>query len=536
MDTSNQLTVHAQAQAKAEIARATIALTTTVGVNSAACGAYDTIGVSPGATLYYCLTIKNTGNLTLTNFAIKDTLLGIDQNFAYALKPGALLVISPATPTGLPSDLIAKLTVTNAQTGVADTFTVIATANGGLSNTQSDNTQVSVGVPVIGLFKYLERDPSSCAPTASLTVAVGEQIYYCLRVENRGQVALTSHQISEAATGISTSEFTYSLEPNAVLTLTQTLLATLLTTAQNQRLGPFTFGANVVNVVTFTSKTTQGVSTVANASAAVILPQVTTVATVTPTPSITPTPGPTNTFTPIPTSTWTPTPIPTPSPTGTPAPVVASLLPTPTWTPNFLLTGVTTPGGVTQQGQSPLPLPNNGQQPISPLPAPTIDNGAVAAAQTAAAIDATATGVALLAQPTPVPTETPTLSSTLTATMTVAAAAPAATVRPLEYPSPTPPAEFLVLFAKVVDASIAAAGWIWFICGSLIFFVTAGLMAGLGFRHQHRPRYALVDNPNDSDEDRYQTVPAPSPAPMPAPPTRPTTNSTDDDYWPASLP
>lgn len=534
----NLLAPSVQAQAKVELAKATIALTTTVSANTAGCGPYDTIGVSPGATIYYCVTIKNTGNLTLTNFVVKDSLLGLDQNFSYILKPGDQLVMSPATPNGLPADLIAKLTVTNAQAAV-DTFTVTATTAEGLNNTQSDTTQVSIGTPVIGLAKYLEKDPTSCAPTASLTVAVGEQVYYCLRVENRGQLTLTIHQISEAATGITIGDFTYTLEPNGVLTLTQTLLATLLPSASaTQRLGPFTFSSNAVNVVTFTSKTTDGVSTSANASAAINIPQLTAVPTLSPTPSITPIPSPTSTFTPIPSPTWTPSPIPTASPTGTPAPVVASLLPTPTFTPNFLLTGVTTPVSGAQQGQSPLPLPNNqnGQQPISPLPAPTIDNGVVAAAQTATAVAATATGLALLTPPTPFLVETPTLSPTLTATLVPSTTLPAAVVRPLEYPSPTPVPDLLILFAKVVDASIAAAGWIWFLCGSLIFFVTAGVLAGLGVRRQYRPRYALVGNAGDSEDDPYQTIDTPPPAPAPVPPSRPASTSSDDDYWPASLP
>ncbi len=531
IDGPNLLTAQAQAQAKVEVAKAAIVISTTVGVNSQTCGAHDTIGVSPGATLYYCITVKNTGNLTLTNFTVSDSLLGLNQNFSYALKPGGQLVISARNPNALAFDP-SKLVVTSVQTPMADTFTVMARAAEGLSASQSANTQASVGAPVIGLFKYLEKDPTSCAPTASLTIAAGQPVYYCLRVENRGQLTLTSHRITEPATNIN-SQFTYTLAPDAVLTITNSLLTSALNASAV--LGPFTFSTNVVNTLTFSTNTAEGIGTTASASAAVNVPTALQSPTLTPTPSITPIPSPTDTPTTVPSPTWTPTTPPTLSPTMTPAPIVVSLLPVPTSTRNFLLTGVTTPVGAAQtQGQSPLATPfnPNPSPPVSPLPTPIIDNAAVAATQAAQAAAATATGLALLTPPTPFPAATPTMTPTLTATVTLTPTRPAvAAVRPIEYPTPTPAPDFLVLFAKIVDASIAAAGWIWFVCGSLIFFVTAGVLAGLGFRRQHRPRYALVDRDDDFD-DPYQTVAAPAPVPS----TRPARNPADDDYWPASLP
>ncbi|MDQ3248093.1 MAG: hypothetical protein M3Q45_02680, partial [Chloroflexota bacterium] len=183
-------------------------------------------------------------------------------------------------------------------------------------------------------------------------------------------------------------------------------------------------------------------------------------------------------------------------------------------------------GGVGQPG-SPLAAPTFPV--VSPLATPTLDPFSVAATGTAAAA-ATATSIALFTSPTPLPTATllpPTVTATsvitITATTIPSAMRPLSeTVRPLALPPPTQAPAVLPLFSRVLDATVAAAGWIWFLCGSLIFFATAGILAGLGFRRQERRRYALVDAPLDVDEDLFQVNLAPP--------------ADADDSWPASLP
>lgn len=98
--------------------------------------------------------------------------------------------------------------------------------------------------------------------------------------------------------------------------------------------------------------------------------------------------------------------------------------------------------------------------------------------------------------------------------------------RPPAYPTPPPSA--VTLFMQIANVAIQAAGWLWFLCGSLIFFVTAGVLAGLGFRQRERGRYAIVDR----DDSAYHTEVTPASASAiqidPA--------SLDEDHWPASLP
>ena len=169
------------------------------------------------------------------------------------------------------------------------------------------------------------------------------------------------------------------------------------------------------------------------------------------------------------------------------------------------------------------------QQPVSPLPPP--DGNAQAAAETAQA--ATVTALALLVTPpAPVATETPLpatqpLSATAVITTTPLPTALIAQ-NPVEFPTPTPPTNFTGLFVRVVNMSITAAGWIWFLCGSLIFFVTAGVLAGVGFRRQERRRYTMIEQ----TEPTYRPNRTSSSAPRPTPEATPG----DEDNWPVSLP
>ena len=99
--------------------------------------------------------------------------------------------------------------------------------------------------------------------------------------------------------------------------------------------------------------------------------------------------------------------------------------------------------------------------------------------------------------------------------------------RPLVYPTATP-SNFVALFTRIADVAVTAAGWIWFLCGSLIFFVTAGVLAGLGFRQRDQGRYAIVDR----NESAYQAEVAPAVASH----VQVETGPLDEDNWPTSLP
>lgn len=94
------------------------------------------------------------------------------------------------------------------------------------------------------------------------------------------------------------------------------------------------------------------------------------------------------------------------------------------------------------------------------------------------------------------------------------------TPRPVAFPTPTPTPSILVLMDRSLTGLLGAAAWIWFVCGSLVFFIVAGIVAGLGFYRQERNRYRLYElTPDEETPVRSQAQ-----------------TGEDEDIWPPSLP
>ncbi len=292
-----------------------------------------------------------------------------------------------------------------------------------------------------------------------------------------------------------------------------------------------------------------------------VTPTVTPTITQTRTPTITPTdepddtatpyPSDTPTVTPTPTVTWTPvaasviiTPTPTETWTATPIGGASPLFttPTPTFDANAGAADTAFPGEVVFPGDSPLatptfdpflsPLPGeDGGFPIpfdTPTPefTATLDPNAGAAetataefiALAAAAEAGTATAQAIALEATPI---------VVTATFTPGPS-PTATQRPIEpapqQPPPAPPDRGL-LAAEIFDATLASATWLWFVIGSVLFFISAGVVVGLGFWQRDRERFDLFEPDEEVDLLDFEPMSVPPP---------PHVDRRDD--WPTSLP
>lgn len=118
---------------------------------------------------------------------------------------------------------------------------------------------------------------------------------------------------------------------------------------------------------------------------------------------------------------------------------------------------------------------------------------------------------------------------TVTATSTaeqVAAAPGGPTQRPIELATPAPSSGGALdnairrsFFVQVLDSAGATLALLWFLGGSVLFFVTAGILAGLAFRDKERARYDLDTG---GDQSAFTAQPLPPPK--------------DEDDWPESLP
>lgn len=91
--------------ATSAIRLADLTITKTVGTDPDLCASSPAITVTVGTAVYYCLTLANTGNVTLTHHTLQDPSLGISVTFPYTLTPGQILPVTNQVLTavlGLP--------------------------------------------------------------------------------------------------------------------------------------------------------------------------------------------------------------------------------------------------------------------------------------------------------------------------------------------------------------------------------------------------------------------------------------------------
>ena len=168
---------------------------------------------------------------------------------------------------------------------------------------------------------------------------------------------------------------------------------------------------------------------------------------------------------------------------------------------------------------TPTPSPSPSPTPEPPTPTPTKE-APPTATPTSTPVPPTATPGVQEPQAfsTLAPGEAPTATSTPTPTPLAAIPIPPPD-RPVTLPSPTPPPDPLLFAARVVDSAVNAALWIWFVCGSLVLFIVAGIVVGLGLgqRRHRRELYTLVEEAGPEPEE---------------PEARPG----QEESWPSSLP
>ena len=180
----------------------------------------------------------------------------------------------------------------------------------------------------------------------------------------------------------------------------------------------------------------------------------------------------------------------------------------------------------------------------------------------------------LITTPTSPPPNAPPTATPVILVVAPADATPAASDAPLpDNPLSAPesiaepaPSSFWPLAVQIFEAAVRSLAWLWFACGSLVFFVTAGIFAGLGLQRQPRGRYALLALPDHDTLNSFAPEGAPldefalgnfalsenrpltdkefarprteTEGPRRTSPAKssPSKSKATDDYWPASLP
>lgn len=186
---------------------ARLEMTATVGTDPAACAASTGVIVPDGATVYYCYTATNTGNIPLPLHTLVDTLAGtLFSGEVYTLDPGMSInsvdlgvVISEtvAAPQSAP------LVRTGTWTGYVD---------GGVSTTAS--ASATVDVAAIEMAKTVSVSPNTCGATNVITpTTVPAWARYCYTVNNIGSVTLPVHSVVDSNLGPILPGVAYDLGP-----------------------------------------------------------------------------------------------------------------------------------------------------------------------------------------------------------------------------------------------------------------------------------------------------------------------------------
>ena len=162
---------------------AKIDLVKTVGVQADACADTTTLTVSPGETVYYCYTITNTGNITLTDHLLLDDRLGtILTDTVSGLAPGQSLSTLQLGET-ISTEVV--ITTTNIATWTANTV------EPDLSATDIATATVGLGEPNLALH-VIDR----FTPSPSDLGTVGGQMNYTITVHNSGTAILKNVKIA----------------------------------------------------------------------------------------------------------------------------------------------------------------------------------------------------------------------------------------------------------------------------------------------------------------------------------------------------
>ena len=148
-------------------------------------------GVSAGDSIEYTFTVRNAGNVTLTDVQVDDPMVGEVTCPTGPVAPGAVVTCSPVTYT---------LTQTDVDSGTVDnsaTVTAGTPTGGTVSDDDSTSTPVESG-PALSLVKNHEDVVDAAAPAG---VSAGDTVHYTFDVTNTGNRTLDDVAVSDPQAG-----------------------------------------------------------------------------------------------------------------------------------------------------------------------------------------------------------------------------------------------------------------------------------------------------------------------------------------------
>jgi uncharacterized repeat protein (TIGR01451 family)/LPXTG-motif cell wall-anchored protein len=166
-----------------------------------------------GETVSYAFTVHNTGNVTLTQVAVTDPLLGTVTCAVDTLAPQTDTTCTAAAHTVTEADLAAGQ--------IDNTATAVGTAPSGAAVQDQNSKVVPTATPLPSLVLAKSADLDDSAGTHAGLAEAGETIGYRFTVTNNGNRTITGIAVHDPAVGaVTCAEPAGGLAPAAALTCT----------------------------------------------------------------------------------------------------------------------------------------------------------------------------------------------------------------------------------------------------------------------------------------------------------------------------
>lgn len=156
-------------------------------------------------TIPYTITVKNTGNLDLTDVVVTDGLAGLIINSMPdgAVQNGAAITIG-ALAVGQTKTITASYVVTEndiLSSSVSNTASVVATShdpdNSNLSGSSTKEVAVATANPSLNITKTADKS----------TACYADEIKYTITVTNNGNVTVNNVEVTDALSGLTITEW-----------------------------------------------------------------------------------------------------------------------------------------------------------------------------------------------------------------------------------------------------------------------------------------------------------------------------------------
>ena len=214
---------------------------------SLACGPQSQWEVTGGTALNYCITVRNNGNISFTQYRITEPVSSRVFLVSNTFEPGDLLVLDKNDDAALGGIVLAGPRVSTAQVRAANSAQGVA-----LTVAKSVTVTVVDAIAAVLITKTVGTAAGGCPETQTLTVTAGTAVHYCISIHNIGTTQFNTYHYTDLQLNTSFTT-TGSFAPGTVLKRTSANFPGLL--------GPVVLNFDFTNEVTLQAIGATGVIT-----------------------------------------------------------------------------------------------------------------------------------------------------------------------------------------------------------------------------------------------------------------------------------